>query len=332
MCGGPLQQPAHTPGAKPATHGYNDSRHGRRRATWPDEFSWERFSGMSRLQLIAAATLAVACTTAPCQAQIVRWGPFGGVSVRAPFVSVDVSPFGATRVRAPFTSVYSSRPVVPYGPAVVGVPAFPYGVIRPYAILPPLPPYAVVPAVPAYSVPVYPSPAYPTPGYPEVVYAEPDISAQGYQVTRPALDGHLSEDLRRAAMRLQSSLSVRHDGDTWLGYLNPGRIITSIDAGEPPSSLRDMIRNFDGVVANRSLHAIYTTSGFNETRELLRVYVDLPPQQPSVSPDVVSPDVVSPDGAVPSAAVAEDLPPPSPVPAPPEPNPPVAVASEPTDL
>ena len=38
-------------------------------------------------------------------AQLVRFGPRGGVSVWAPFVHVEVAPGGSTYVRAPFTSV-----------------------------------------------------------------------------------------------------------------------------------------------------------------------------------------------------------------------------------
>ena len=41
----------------------------------------------------------------PAEGQIVRRYPGGGVSVRAPFVRVDVGPYGATSVRAPFVAV-----------------------------------------------------------------------------------------------------------------------------------------------------------------------------------------------------------------------------------
>jgi hypothetical protein len=40
-------------------------------------------------------------------AQLVRVGRSGGVSVRAPFVHVEVGPGGETYVRAPFTSVFA---------------------------------------------------------------------------------------------------------------------------------------------------------------------------------------------------------------------------------
>ena len=41
----------------------------------------------------------------PAAGQIVRRYPGGGVSVRAPFVRVDVGPYGGTSVRAPFVAV-----------------------------------------------------------------------------------------------------------------------------------------------------------------------------------------------------------------------------------
>ena len=71
------------------------------------ERSFQYLSNGNRVMfktVIGAATLFfVGAATA--DAQILRIGPHGGVSVRVPFVSVDVSPWGGTRVRAPFTSV-----------------------------------------------------------------------------------------------------------------------------------------------------------------------------------------------------------------------------------
>ena len=56
-------------------------------------------------------------TAEQAEAQFVRVGPGGGVSVRAPFVHVEVGPGGGTYVRAPFTSVVTpgyGRPVPRY--------------------------------------------------------------------------------------------------------------------------------------------------------------------------------------------------------------------------
>jgi hypothetical protein len=145
------------------------------------------------------------------------------------------------------------------------------------------------PPVAAYRVPVFAAPVVVSPFVVspavvgQVVYEEPAIPVEGYQVTRPSTDGHVAEDLRRAAIRLQYSLSLRQDGDIWQNYLNPAAIIAAVDEGSASRSLADLIANYDGVVANRSLRPIYSASGFNETRELLRVYVDMQPTQRSVT-------------------------------------------------
>lgn len=55
--------------------------------------------------LLASAGAILLFAPAPAEAQIVRRYAGGGVSVRAPFVRVDVGPYGATSVRAPFVSV-----------------------------------------------------------------------------------------------------------------------------------------------------------------------------------------------------------------------------------
>jgi hypothetical protein len=286
------------------------------------------------IRVAAFVSLVAFGMTAACEAQFVGWGPFGGVRVRAPFVSVNVSPYGPVGVRAPFTSVYSYGygfgPVVSYRRAFVGVPAFP-----------PVPPFVAPPLVVApvvRAVPVYPV-------VPEVIYAQPSIPVEGYQVTRPSLDGHVREDLHRAAIKLQYSLSQRYDGDVWLDYLAPGRIVSSIEKGEPPNSLRDLITNYDGVVANSSLRPIYRASGFDATRELLRVYVDLPQAEskstspaPASAPPAAQPPQ-APDAAdAPETEVREELPAPKPAaedpeaPQPPDPIPPRVSKLEPIDV
>jgi hypothetical protein len=184
---------------------------------------------------------------------------------------------------------------------------------------------------------------------PEVTFSQPSIPVEGYQVTRPSLDGHVREDLQRAALRLQSSLSQRYDGDVWLDYLAPGRIVSSIEKGEAPSSLRDLITNYDGVVANSSLRPIYRASGFDETRELLRVYVDLPQTEskstspapapaPAPAPPAAQPPQ-APDAAdAPDTEEPEELPAPKPAeedpeaPQPPDPIPPRVSKLEPIDV
>jgi hypothetical protein len=219
--------------------------------------------------------------TQVANAQFVRVGPAGGVRVRAPFVAVDVLPFGGgTRLRAPFTAVdtgfYRSYRFAP-APLVIG--AIP--VLVPY-------PYATI-AVPAYPGFVYP-PEYLS-YYPEVVYPEtgipPRIGPGGvYRSARPGVIPPLPERLRDAAERLARTLSLREDGDVWLNYLGPQRIIENVDYSWSPETVHDLIINYDGVVTNGRLGSIQYARGFAETRDLLRQYLQTPeaiPSAPSTS-------------------------------------------------
>ncbi|MDE0865880.1 MAG: hypothetical protein OSA98_19000, partial [Rubripirellula sp.] len=214
--------------------------------------------------------------TQVANAQFVRLGPAGGVRVRAPFVAVDVLPFGGgTRLRAPFTAVdtgfYRSYRFAP-APLVIG--AIP--VLVPY-------PYATI-AVPAYPGFVYP-PEYLS-YYPEVVYPEtgipPRIGPGGvYRSARPGVIPPLPERLRDAAERLARTLSLREDGDVWLNYLGPQRIIENVDYSWSPETVHDLIINYDGVVTNGRLGSIQYARGFAETRDLLRQYLQTPEAIPS---------------------------------------------------
>lgn len=287
---------------------------------------------MYRLLTGAVCGIATLASASLADAQIVRWGP-GGVRIRAPFVSVDVSPYGGTSVRAPFTAVDSR---------VHGGYVYPPGVV--VGPVPPIPfPRVAVPAVPVYPAPVYPGVVYPEPAAPST-----------YQPARPTLDGTLPEQLRSAAETLARSLAVRRDGDVWLDYLGPQKIIEAIDLGRSPSSLRPLVINYDGVLSNGSLVAIRSARGFAETRELLRAYVEggaVPTPASNASPNSPQAGVIArPDAAVrtkpeptPSQPVEEALPlpapdgtpgqapeqapesggPQSPVPTPPSPRPPV---------
>lgn len=214
--------------------------------------------------------------TQVANAQFVRVGPAGGVRVRAPFVAVDVLPFGGgTRLRAPFTAVdtgfYRSYRFAP-APLVIG--AIPVLVPCPYATI----------AVLAYPGFVYP-PEYLS-YYPEVVYPEtgipPRIGPGGvYRSARPGVIPPLPERLRDAAERLARTLSLREDGDVWLNYLGPQRIIENVDYSWSPETVHDLIINYDGVVTNGRLGSIQYARGFAETRDLLRQYLQTPEAIPS---------------------------------------------------
>jgi hypothetical protein len=92
-----------------------------------------------------------------------------------------------------------------------------------------------------------------------------------------AASGALPDRLRASALQLKRSLSVRRDdGDVWIDYLAPDRIVETVDSGAAPGSLSDLLLNYEGVVGNASLSAIRAASGFNETHRLLRAFVSSP--------------------------------------------------------
>ncbi|TWU59903.1 hypothetical protein Poly51_01760 [Rubripirellula tenax] len=250
--------------------------------------------------LVGSLFGAVAAPSA-ADAQI-RVGAFGGVSVRVPFVGVDVLPFGGgTRVRAPFTSVGTGF----YGGGFYGADPFyrgprlyddlygyrsgyrygsryDYG-YRPYddhpAYLYGPPPVIAVPVVPHYGNPGY---VYTEP-YADLRYVAPlDRDPSGYQPdyqsARPAIvspPASLVDDLRSAAQRLSSALTRRpDDADIWQDYLGPNQIIETIDRGGAPAELRSLLMNYEGLSGNSQLSSIWIVDGFRQTHRLLRQWVE----------------------------------------------------------
>ncbi len=214
---------------------------------------------MNRLLTSAIGCLLCVSMASVAEAQLVRVGPFGGVSVRAPFVSVDTLPFGGgARVRAPFVSVDTRAYAYGYG---YGYRPYRYDYYRPYG------PSSYDPIVPVYRA-----------GLPcrftrhrfirDVVYPTPDSVAAS---------GASPERLRASALQLKRSLSLRRDdSDVWLDYLAPDRIVQTIDTGAAPGSLSDLLLNYEGVTGNASLMSIRAASGFSETYRLLRAFVSSP--------------------------------------------------------
>lgn len=208
------------------------------------------------------------------EAQVLVVRPAGGVRVRAPFVSVDVLPFHrGTRVRVPYAAINvgfyrSSRPLPPVARF------FPLPVPYPYAV-------AAAPAYPVIAVPSYPGFVYPeitSYQYPHVIYPDVEVASQPFydgvvRSSRPRLEMPLPERLRMAAETLARTLSLREDGDVWLNYLGPQRIIENVDYGLPASELQDLIINYDGVVSNGTLGAIQYARGFAASRDLLGQYL-----------------------------------------------------------
>ncbi|MDG2220411.1 MAG: hypothetical protein P8L85_03470 [Rubripirellula sp.] len=274
------------------------------------------------------AFLLVVCSSGimVAEAQVVRVGPRGGVRIRAPFASVDVLPYGGgTRVRAPFTAVDTGY--YRYG---VGVPYYYAARPRYYSARPrhyAVPAYPVQPllAVPAYPAPVYPEAVYPAPIYPEAVYPSPVYPEAVYpeaahrapvpdpaftpplpqEAARPIV-GVLEDRLRASALRLQYSLSLRRDdGDVWQNYLAPQTIVDMIDQGLDPRTLRELLRNYNGILANPALASIRNAAGFNETRRLLQQFID---RRSRIEAARSMPGVPPQSDDIPSAAESTSLP------------------------
>lgn len=247
---------------------------------------------MLRWSVRACCFVALISVASWADAQIVRVGPFGGVRVRAPFVSVDVLPYGGgTRVRAPFTAVDAG----PYG--------YPPGFPRAYRTLP------------GYRTPpVYPAPVYPVPSYPRsggYVYPQPEDRQQS---ARPATTSSARTALAVAAQQLKRNLSARrNDSQVWLDYLQPDRIIDAMKRGESADSLRNLLGNYDGVVANGGLSSVSNTPGFRETHAWLRALIENRTTADAEKPAPSKQSVLPPEPApIPPPQQDTDLPEPPP--------------------
>lgn len=172
---------------------------------------------------------------------------------------------------------------------------------------------------------------------PPVARIEP-FESQGYQAFGPYADNqavvpssrtfqspshpaagipaaNLPQSLRAAANRLSISLSRRStDGDVWLEYLAPGRIIAAIDQTQSPDSMVELLRNYDGVTANHELRSIAAADGFELTRTLLRQWVDsresrVPEKPAPKAPIPPQPDLDLPaEASLPTDPAPEDRP------------------------
>jgi len=102
-------------------------------------------------------------------------------------------------------------------------------------------------------------------------------------------DSELPDQLRAAAYRLATSLSRMRDGDLWLDELQPRRIVASIDRGEHPAALTDLVSCYAGVAENPRFVLIARANGFQETHRWLARYVQLPSRFPVESDSWDSP-------------------------------------------
>ena len=116
-------------------------------------------------------------------------------------------------------------------------------------------------------------------GHPVTV--PPPVPGIGHSLSGPNKRFHLDDtelpdQLRAAAYRLATSLSRMRDGDLWLDELQPRRIVASIDRGEHPASLADLVSCYAGVAENPRFVLIARANGFQETYRWLARYVQLP--------------------------------------------------------
>lgn len=284
----------------------------------------------------AGAAIFVMLLPTVADAQLLRVGPFGGVRVRAPFVSVDVSPFGGTRVRAPFTSVDTRRRGLfrrgyRYGPVS---PRYNYNYQRRdyYAV----PAYPMVVPQNSYRVPYSgsasaTSPQYDIPRYSEVFPpSSRSSSSSGARWQTGDDPTQLAGRLSDAAGRLRQSLQRRQEGSAWIDYLRPdavqrigqnlaqSRNLQSVRLSE----VRSLLANFDGVTANPSLAWVTQLNGFSDTRRSLHDLAAVLEAGPGGSRGAGSPRETSPSARAgtpqrePDRQRGEELPVPPPDPQP----------------
>lgn len=247
---------------------------------------------MIRPLVVLGCLLVPSVFVSSANAQLVRVGPWGGVRVRVPLVSVDVSPWGDTRVRAPFTHVeapgdyyrshrYDHRGH--HGHYDRGYRGYYYPhVFSDDFGLPPYRGYDRDFYGSQYAPPAG-APYHPSRGAVAVPQRERGssdfrVDEDAYRVPRGDSPGRLSpsgaaDALRSAAARLRASLSRRGEqGEIWLDYLQPDRIIAAIDGGESPASLQPLLANYEGVT-NSQVGWVSRVDGFHQTRRLLASFV-----------------------------------------------------------
>ena len=95
--------------------------------------------------------------------------------------------------------------------------------------------------------------------------------------------------LRQAAETLYRTLAARpDDGDVWLQYLQPERIIAATETGQLSPSMIELHSRFLGVTKNPDLVVMTRINGFQRTLQLLGMWIELEGDTP-VADDVVEP-------------------------------------------
>lgn len=241
-----------------------------------------RVSVKSRFCVSLGLWVAVVASCDHADAQYYRFGPRGGVSIRSPFFSMDV-PSWSPRYYGPVVAVPPIAPLPSYRYYGYSYyPGYSYGYSRPpYG-------YLAVPGTSGFAIESRPS--YAAPGYGNDVvdpYAyrgnvvKPIDPADPYSAARVNIDPvRTADELRIAAERLRQSLAARRDdSDVWLDYLRPDAVIDALNETneaqpELGATLQELLGHYDGVAGNPELRSIATTAGFDQTRRLLRLWLD----------------------------------------------------------
>lgn len=237
-------------------------------------------------------------------AQVVRLGPWGGISIRGPGAAIDVGPFGGSIRAAP-----GIRPRFPVPPA------------------PPLPPF------PGYLRPL-PAPGFHLPGVAlprvgvDAQFSGPAHRWTGESAANAALrttgslqsleDDQLLRHLQQSSDRLAESLQRRDPGQVWSDFLRPHDLVRMLLDGESEQA-DEMLRRYEGVRHNRELAWVENLGGFTSVQEGLREWLHRQADQANVWDDEgVPPDPVPPrlrDSSpqpLPTETETETIPPPKP--------------------
>lgn len=82
--------------------------------------------------------------------------------------------------------------------------------------------------------------------------------------------------LRQAAETLYRTLAARpDDGEVWLEYLQPERIIAATESGQLSASMNELHSRFLGVTKNPDLLVMTRINGFQRTLQLLGMWIEL---------------------------------------------------------
>ena len=227
-----------------------------------------------------AVGLFVTLTAASDQAdaQYYRFGPRGGVSIQSPFFSLNVPPapyYYGPGYYGPHIPISPVLPIPSYRYDEYRYPSHSLGFGYSHGYLYP----------PGIGSPYFDLVPHALPPVDPYVYRgnviRPNEGPDAYSVARPSMDmNRLADELRVAAERLRQSLASRPgDGDVWLEYLNPEAVIDSLDVTnqadpERQKVLAELASHYEGVAGNPELRHVSIASGFDRTRQLLRIWVE----------------------------------------------------------